>query len=87
MNLKHDKIIINDDLMQITPEIIAELFCELDSEKQARFFNHVADTASIWDGGGLVMQMQYITDEDGLNDSGRRVMSYIGDYSHWGVVK
>ena len=70
-----------------TPEEIAELFASLSSEEQARFFNRVAEVASVWQGAGFVMQMQYITDDEGLTLAGRRVMQYIGEYSHWGLVR
>ena len=69
-----------------TPELIAEMFACLDSEEQAKFFNHVAEVASKWSGGGFCLQLQYITDEDGLTLAGRRVMQEIGDYSHWGIT-
>lgn len=72
--------------VELTPEDIAQLFCDLDSAQQARFFNHVGEIASRWKGMGLAMQLQYITDEDGLNYAGRRVMQHIGDYSHWGLA-
>ena len=80
-----NKIIIDDTVQDVTPEIVAEVFAELDSEKQALFFNRVAEIASKWSWGGMGMQLQYVTDEDGLSLGGRRVMSEIGDYSHWGL--
>lgn len=87
MNFKESRILVDDFLFSATPEIVARLFCEMDSEGQARFFNEVAKISSVWGKGGLVMQLQYITDDDGLTLSGRRVMQYIGDYSHWGLIK
>lgn len=81
------KIIYGNTCKEITPEIVAELFAGMDSEGQARFFNHVHDIASTWSGGGLCFQLQYITDDDGLTLGGRRVMQEIGEYSHWGLVK
>jgi len=82
------KLLITDDSCGfVTPEIIAELFAELGSDEQAMFFNHVDKVASVWNGAGLIMQLQAITDDDGLTLAGRRVMQYIGDYSHWGLTK
>ena len=86
MKIKDTKILIEDKLCEVTPEIVAELFAEMYSDEQAKFFNHVAEIASTWDWGDMGMQLQYITDEDGLTLSGRRVMQNIGDYSHWGLV-
>ena len=68
-----------------TPEDIAEAFAGLDSEQQAKFFNHVDKVATNWGNSGWPMQLQYITDEDGLTLAGRRVMQMIGEYSHWGL--
>lgn len=79
------RIINNDTISDVTPEIIAELFCHLDQAGQARFFNHVDSIASTWD-APFEMQLQAITDDDGLTLAGRRVMQAIGDYSHWGGI-
>ena len=79
------RIINNDTISDVTPEIIAELFCHLDQSGQARFFNHVDSIASNWS-APFEMQLQAITDDDGLTLAGRRVMQAIGDYSHWGVM-
>lgn len=67
------------------PEVLAEQFAGLNSELQARFFNHVAECSSKWE-GLFCMQLQAITDEDALTLGGRRVMQGIGEYSHWGLV-
>lgn len=89
MNLTDAKLLTETEVKPMTPEIVAELFADMDSEGQAAFFNHVAEVASKWQehgGGGISMQLQHITDEDGLSLAGRRVMQGIGDYSHWGLV-
>ena len=80
------KIIINNEIKDITPEIVAELFANMRSDEQAMFFNHVAEVAGKWS-SGLEFQLQWVTDDDGLSLAGRRVMQAIGDYSHWGVLK
>lgn len=77
------KIIDGDNIKEITPEIVARLFMGMDNGQQAEFFNRVAEIGTTWN---LVMQLQYITDDDGLTLGGRRVMQAIGDYSHWGLV-
>jgi hypothetical protein len=69
---------------EVTPELIAELFCELGSDEQARFFNHIDKVASTWS-AGFDYQLQWVTDDDGLTLAGRRVMQEIGNYSHWGL--
>lgn len=75
------KMLVDDLLVDLNPELLAEYFSELDSEQQAKFYNHLAELSKDW----ITMQLQYITDEDGLNLAGRRVMQQIGDYSHWGL--
>jgi len=82
------KVLVQDSLLPVEPEVVAEMFACLNSEEQARFFNHIEKIASSWHGGSgaLCFQLQAITDEDGLTLAGRRVMQEIGDYSHWGIV-
>jgi len=81
-----NKIIVNNEIVNSTPELIAEMFCSLDSSEQAAFYNHIDEIASSWPGGySLPMQFQYITSEEGLTLAGRRVMQQIGEYSHWGL--
>ena len=79
------KILIDNKLIEITPEILAELFTELDSDQQAVFFNHIDAVASKWQ-SPFCFQLQSITDSDCLTLQGRRVMQGIGDYSHFGLV-
>ncbi len=88
MKIKDVKVLLGDKFAEVTPDIVAEMFAVMDSEQQAQFFNRVADVASRWRSGegSFAMQLQYITDEDGLTLAGRRVMQYIGEYSHWGLV-
>ena len=84
MKLTDVKVITGDKLQVATPELIAEMYASMFSCEQAAFFNHVAVVASRF--GGMSMQNQYITDDDGLTLAGRRVMQGIGEYSHWGLV-
>ena len=76
------EILIDKTLTEITPEIVAELFWNMGAEEQAKFYNHL-DTITDFH---FPFQLQAITEEDGLTLAGRRVMQYIGDYSHWGVT-
>ena len=85
MKLNTVQIIHDNELKDATPELVAELFASMYSDEQAQFFNHIATTASKWN-GCFEIQLQYVTDEDGLTLAGRRVMQGIGEYSHWGLV-
>lgn len=82
------KVVSEESVFEITPQILAEAFAQMDSKEQAQFFNTLGEITSNWylEGGSLMMQLQYLTDEDGLTLAGRRVMQGIGDYSHWGLV-
>jgi hypothetical protein len=87
MNIESTKLILDgDSIKDVTPEIVAELWCGMDDSQQAAFFNEVARIASPWWGGGVDMQLQYVTDNSVLSLQGRRVMQSIGEYSHWGLV-
>ena len=76
------QIIVNNLIVDATPELVAEMFADFGSDEQARFFNQVAEIASDW---SFPMQLQAITEENGLSIKGRHVMQSIGDYSHWGL--
>lgn len=76
------QVIDNGKIVELSPEILAEVFWGLDSSEQARFYNHL-DTIADYK---FPFQLQSITDEDGLTLAGRRVMQHIGEYSHWGLV-
>ena len=75
------KVIIDDHIVSANPEIVADMFANMGSDEQALFFNHVAKIVDTWD-GGFPLQLQWITDDDGLTLAGRRVMQHIGEYSH-----
>lgn len=76
------KAIIDDQIVDLTPELLAEAFANMGSDEQARFYNRLGEVATDW----LPFQLQAITDDDGLTLRGRQVMQSIGDYSHWGLV-
>ena len=77
------KLITDENTIEdITPETLARLFWLMDSDQQARFYNHLDYVADFH----FPFQLQAITDEQGLTLAGRRVMQTIGEYSHWGLV-
>lgn len=75
------KVIIDDKITDLTPEIMAEDFWCMSASEQARFYNHLDEIANF----RFPYQLQAITEEDGLTLAGRRVMQNIGEYSHWGI--
>lgn len=50
--------------VEVTPEMLAEMFCEMDDENQAKFFRKVADIFMSWD--YPVQQCLYICKNENL---------------------
>jgi len=68
-----------DIAVEITPEEVAKLFCDMNSREQAVFFNSVYDQTLKWD-RPFCFQLQSIIEEDVLRISGKNIMSQIGEY-------
>ena len=66
--------------IEITPKDVAQMFCSMSSADQAEFFNAIHDEVSTWP-GPFVMQLQYIHDSPFLKQTGKDIMSAIGEYS------
>jgi len=67
-------------MIVLTPEELADAFCDMDSDQQAKFFNSIANITSSWD-SKFYFQLQHITIEDILSDGARKLMKLIGEYS------
>lgn len=67
--------------ISITPSKLADLFCQMDANEQASFFNLIADDVATWPSCNFELQMQYVTDSGVLTDGGRQIMKTIGAYS------
>ncbi len=65
--------------VKVTPKELASEFCEMDSMQQAEFFNTVASISKEWECGHFIHQMNCVSSEQMLTDSGHKVMSIIGD--------
>lgn len=70
---------INVDI-NLSPWDLAAEFANLNSNDQARFFNHLATITEKWP-GGMAGQLQFVTDDPLLSDEGRAAMSLIGEYA------
>jgi hypothetical protein len=68
-------------VFDITPVELANMLWAMDEDEQAEFFNHLGAIEQA-EGFKFVMQLQYLTDNKGLNSAGRNVMSLIGNYAH-----
>jgi hypothetical protein len=62
----------------LTYEEIANEFWNMDSEDQAKFFNHIGKNRKF----DVAMQLEYIRQEEVLNTDGRELMKAIGDYAY-----
>lgn len=67
--------------IEITAKDIANLFCDLDNEQQAEFFNQISENVSKWD-HAFCFQLQEVLSCKKLTDAGKKIMSEIGEYSH-----
>lgn len=76
-------MIINQEVLvqvNVTPEKLAELFCDMDEAQMADFFNYVADEVKSWD-TPFCMQVENMIATENLKDSGRQIMRVLGEYS------
>lgn len=67
-------------IVKPTAEELAEAFCNMGSDEQARFFNRIHDITETWK-APFCFQLQAVTDDDELDYGVRSIMSLIGDYS------
>ena len=65
--------------IELSPEDIADCFCDLHNDEQALFFNHIADVVAVWD-SNFCFQLQSIINSKALTNSGKAVMHTIGEY-------
>ena len=65
--------------ISISPRELTTVFCNLDADSQASFFNWIAEISGQW-AVPFCLQLQAIIDSDVLVPSGRLAMEAIGDY-------
>lgn len=65
---------------EITPEKLAEIFCNMDHREQSKFFNHIHHESNFWE-QPFPFQMQMVSDANDLTDGGREIMKTIGGYA------
>ena len=65
--------------IEVAPQEAAFEFCNWSDEKQAEFFNEIAELVKKWE-RPFCFQLQYITDCESLTAGGRDVMESIGNY-------
>ena len=67
--------------IELTPEEIADIFSNMSSIEQAKFFNRLAKLVKEWSthAGGFNMQMEWVRREKELTKEGRDIMKIIGE--------
>lgn len=74
------KILRNIDVdIDMSPENIADYFCDLSSSEQAIFFNRIAEVTAKW-AGPFCFQLQCIVSSNMLTREGKEIMRQIGEY-------
>lgn len=74
------KILRNIDVdIDMSPENIADYFCDLSSSEQAIFFNRIAEVTAKW-GTSFCFQLEYIVSSNLLTREGKEIMRQIGEY-------
>ena len=66
---------------EFTPQQIAEMFCDMDSEEQAEFLNEVWEIARGWRGAGWCQQSSSIAQSDRLEDGGKNVIAALAEHA------
>lgn len=64
--------------VDLTIDQLADAIIHLSSDEQALLISRMAELAKF----NVLMQLQYITDEECLTIKGRHLMSLIGNYAH-----
>lgn len=67
-------------LINITPEEMADEFCGMDANEQAKFFSEVYKIARTWD-RNFEFQMQSIIDSNECDDYALKLLSIFGEYA------
>lgn len=65
--------------IELSPEDLADCFCNLHDDEQAMFFNHIAELVKTW-GNPFCFQLQCIINNKALTSDGQDIMCQIGEY-------
>lgn len=66
--------------INISVDEVADMFCNMDGEQQAAFFNRIGENVKTWS-AHFVFQLQSIVDTETLTIDGKQIMYEIGQYS------
>lgn len=65
--------------IELSPEDLADCFCDLYADEQAMFFSHIAEVVTKWD-SLFCFQLQRVINNKALTAGGRAIMRTIGEY-------
>lgn len=65
--------------VELSPEDIADCFCDLRDDEQAVFFNRISEVVKKW-GSPFCFQLQHIINNGILTRDGKEIMCQIGEY-------
>ena len=65
--------------IELSPEDLADCFCDLHSDEQAFFFNRIAEVVETW-ANSFTFQLQCMIDNNVLTIDGKEIMRQIGEY-------
>lgn len=63
----------------VDPEVLANAFCEMDSNEQAMFFNYVAMKTSTWSSTAFPIQMMEAFKSKSISPAGKGIMKEIAE--------
>lgn len=66
--------------LDLTPDELAAVFCGMDGEQQAGFFNAIAKYSDLWP-APFPFQVQAIVDSLTYTEDARRIMRVLGEYA------
>jgi hypothetical protein len=74
-------IITKSVSVELTPELVAEAFCEMNASEQAAMFEHIYTLSQRW-AGTFAYQMQTVVEMGGASGNARTIMVQIGEAAH-----
>jgi len=68
-----------DVTVELSPEDIADCFCDLYNDEQAMFFNRIAEVTAIWN-TRFCIQVESIIDSNMLTKGGKKIILQLGEF-------
>ena len=65
--------------IELTPQLTAQAFCEMDAQQQAEFFDEVAHISNRWGVGKFAYQMHTVIEMGEARECAKIIMRQIGE--------